>query len=279
MSGSLGRIGRLFRAEMLKLRAHPFLPFAVVLLAAATLAGALAPSALSAAEPSAWRPTSAMQLFAGGARHGLKMASFLLVIFGSLMVAGEFDRGTIKVLLTRPITRTELFASKCLAGFLLAALFVGGVLALAFGAGCAAGELGPVWARDNYLRLVPWETISDHAWTAMRLAVPATLAAVFLGITVSALVESSGFAVAIALALYLGLDIGLGLAGEGAARLFIGYYPAYSFDVLRQFAEGTAARWDSAVARSGRWWTIPAATAGLGSALAYVVFRMRNIIA
>lgn len=279
MNGPLGRIGRLFRAEMLKLRAHPFLPFAAVLLVAATLAGALAPGALTGAEPSAWRPTSAMQVFAGGARHGLKMASFLLVIFGSLMVAGEFDRGTIKVLLTRPITRTDLFASKCLAGFLLAGLFVVGVLGLSFGAGCLVGELGPVWARDNYLRLVSWEAISDHAWMAIRLSVPATLAAVFLGIAVSSLVESSGFAVAIALGLFLGLDIGLGLAGEGAQRLFIGYYPTYAFDVLRQFADGTAARWDSAVARSGRWWYIPTATAGIGSTLAYAVFRMRNIIA
>ena len=276
---SFRRVGRLVRAELLKLTHHPFFFIAVGLLIVATLLGAWSQTILGDAKPSAWRPASALQTFAYGSKFGLKMASFLLVIFGSMLFAGEFDRGTIKLLLTRPITRPDLFVAKCLTGTLLAGFLVLLVLALSLGVGCATGELGPVWDKEHYVSVSSYEELAGQAIQAIRLSLPSVAAAVFLGIAVSTLVESSGFAVAIALALYIGIDLGLGFSGERASRYFFNYYPAYAFEVFRQFAEGTAARWDERVTLGGLSWKIPGASAGLFSALAYAVFVRKNIIA
>ncbi len=273
----ISRVARLVRAEWLKLSSHPFFLVSVVLLAAATLLGAWGGHSLFGGKPGPWRPPSALLSFAVGAKYGLKLASFLLVVFGAQLFAGEFDKGTIKLLLTRPITRTDLFLAKALAGISLSALFAAGVLALAFAAGCATGELGPVWDSEHYVAVSSWEQVSEHARDAVRTALPAVGAALFLGLAVSALVESSALAVAVSLALYFALDLGLGLAGDRAARYFFGWYPGYALDVLRQFAEGTAVKWDDAV-RGGRYWKVPAISSAAASVLAYAAFRFRNVL-
>ena len=140
----IGRLARLARVEGLKVVHHPFLPVALAILAAVTLLAAWA----FETKTTVWSRPHALLLFALGAKSGLKIASFLLVIFGSLSIAGEFDKGTIRLLLTRPVTRTEVFIAKCLTGLALAALFFAIVLALSFGFGCLRGELGPVYGRQ-----------------------------------------------------------------------------------------------------------------------------------
>jgi ABC-type transport system involved in multi-copper enzyme maturation permease subunit len=274
-----GRVLRLTRVELMKLVRHPFFPLSLVLLAAATLLGAWAQSDLFGSQATVWRGPHALLLFAFGAKAGLKLASFLLVIFGSLFFAGEFDKGTIKVLLTRPVTRTDLFIAKCLTGLALAALFIGAVLALSFGFGCLKGELGPVWDSDQYISASSGEQISEHAMKAIRLGVAGVVAAVFLGIAVSTFVESSGFAVAAALTLFIGMDIGLGFMREEKARYLFSWYPSYAFDTLRSYAEGSATRWRPAVEEGSIWLVVPAISAGACTLIGYVLFRVRNILA
>lgn len=270
-----GRVLRLTRVELMKLVRHPFFLLSLLLLAAATLLGAWA------FEPKTevWRQPHALLMFAWGAKTGLKMASFLLVIFGSLSFAGEFDKGTIKILLTRPVTRTDLFLAKSLTGLALAALFIGLVLALGFGFGCLKGELGPVWDSEQYISATSTEQISEHAMKAIRLSIAGVVAAVFLGIAVSTFVESSGFAVAAALTLFIGMDLGLGFMREEKARYLFSWYPSYAFDTLRSYAEGSATRWRPAVEEGSIWLAVPAASAGVCTAVGYVLFRIRNILA
>lgn len=274
----LARVARLTRAELLKLASHPFFPIALGLLAAATLLGAWGQSAYFGSKESAWRNPNALLLFAWGAKFGLKMASFLLVIFGSLFFAGEFDRGTIKILLTRPVTRTELFAAKCLTGLILSAFLFGAVLALSFGFGCARGELGPVWDDEQYVSTTSYEELTGHALKAVGLSAAGVAAAVFLGIAVSTFVESSGFAVAIALTLYVGVDLALGFVRDDQARFVFSWYPSYAFEVLRSYAEGSATRWRASIDDRMSWLTVPGTSVGVFTLVGYVMFRVRNIL-
>ena len=279
-----GRVIRLTRVELLKLAGHPFFPFAVVLLAAATLLGAWA------FEPKTevWRRPHALLMFAWGAKAGLKMASFLLVIFGSLSFAGEFDKGTIKLLLTRPVTRTDIFLAKSLSGLVLAVVFIAGVLALSFGFGCLKGELGPVWDSEQYVTFTNADDLADHATRAVGSCVGGVVAAMFLGIVISTLVESSGFAVATALTLFIGMDLGLGFLREEQAFYMFGWYPSQALDILRSYAEGSSGRgWRSPIGQqvSLALFTLPVAVAVPAAwslacgAVGYLRFRVRNILA
>lgn len=279
----IARVARLTRVECLKLMYHPFFPVALAILAAVTILAAWA------FEPktTVWSGPHALLLFALGAKSGLKIASFLLVVFGSLSIAGEFDKGTIRLLLTRPVTRTEVFIAKCLTGLALAALFYSVVLALSFAFGCLRGELGPVWDAEQGLVLSSTEAISRHAIKAVGISVAGVLAAVFLGLVVSTLVESSGFAVAIALTLFIGVDLGLGLIREDQTRYVFSWYPSYAFETLRSFAEGSSTMWrpagesrvDLGIARAPIWLAVPVGSAALCSIVGYVLFRLRNILA
>lgn len=274
---------RLTRVELLKLFLHPFFPIALIILAAVTILGAWA------FEPKTtlWSAPHALLLFALGAKTGLKIASFLLVVFGSLFFAGEFDKGTVRLMLTRPVTRTEVFIAKCLTGLILALLFYATVLALSFGFGCLRGDLGPVWDGEQGLVLSSSKIISAHAVKAIGMSVAGVLAAVFLGIVVSTFVESSGFAVAIALTLFIGLDLGLGLFREDQSRYVFSWYPSYAFDTLRSFAEGSSTLWRPAaearvhwvIVKGPIWLMVPVASVAICSAVGYVLFRMRNILA
>src|SRR5687768_8364559 len=230
---------RLARAEVLKLFLHPFFPIALIILAAVTILGAWA------FEPKTtlWSGPHALLLFALGAKAGLKIASFLLVVFGSLSFAGEFDKGTVRLILTRPVTRTDVFLAKCLTGLTLAVFFFTVVMALSYGFACLRGELGPVWDGEQGLILSSTEDIAQHASKAVKMSIAGVLAAVFLGIAVSTFVESSGFAVAIALTIFIGADLGLGLVREEQTRFFFSWYPSYAFDTLRSFAEGSSTLW------------------------------------
>ena len=278
----VARVARLTRVECLKLVYHPFFPIALAILAAVTILAAWA------FEPktTVWSGPHALLLFALGAKSGLKIASFLLVVFGSLSIAGEFDKGTIRLLLTRPVTRTEVFIAKCLTGLALAALFYTLVLTLSFAFGCMRGELGPVWDGEQGLVLSSTDAISRHAIKAVGISAAGVLAAVFLGLAVSTVVESSGFAVAIALTLFIGVDLGLGLAREDQTKYVFSWYPSYAFETLRSFAEGSSTLWrpaaesriDLGVGRMPIWLAVPAGSAAICSVVGYVLFRLRNIL-
>ena len=146
----IGRIGRLTVGELLKLFAQPFLYIALGALLLCTLLSAWVQPLLHGQKETAWRSFHSVQLFSYGFGTGLHIGAYVLLIFASMMFAGEFDRGTIKNLLTRPISRLELFISKCVTVTGLAALlfwfvfFVSAVYAL------LRGDLGPVWDDSQY---------------------------------------------------------------------------------------------------------------------------------
>jgi len=270
------RVLRLTAAELLKLRAHPFLWISLVVVVFFTMTGA----ALGGPAPSLWRQDHAIAMFASGARIGLKLSTYVLLIFGSMLFAGEFDKGTIKILLTRPITRTDLFAAKSIAAMLLALFLIATVLYTSLAVGCSLGELGPVWDDESY-NARRYDELVDHAKRAVAMSVAAVVAAVFFGVLVSNLVESSGFATAIALTAFLvGDEVLLRVFRDDMTRrFFFSVYPGYAFDVLRDYATGSSIAWKGAYVNGRAYLWVPLATVGACVAGGFGVFKMRNITA
>ncbi len=273
------RILRLSAAEFLKLSAHPFLYLALgVTLAGTLLAEVLQPLFLGQKE-TLWRSFHAAQLFAYGFQMGLKLATFVLLVFSSMMFAGEFDRGTIKNLLTRPVTRADLFIAKALTTLLLGLFLYGFVfLSAALGA-LGRGELGPVWDEGQYVIMRSGPEILQHVRKAVLAGLLPFLAAGFLGILVSTLVESSGFAVAVTLILYVFGDVVTGMLGERHQQKVFLYYAPYVLEKLRLFAEGSSTRWNPQIDAGRLDVAVPLAWIAAFLPGAYGVFRSRNITA
>ena len=266
------RTFRMLRVELMKLFAHPFFYISVSILLVATALAAWS----AAGGGGAFRRPHAMELFATGAKWGLKLAGYVLVIFGAMLFAGEYDRGTIKVLLTRPVTRTDVFVAKCLAGLLLGALLIAMVLATAWGVGCAAGELGASWDSEQYVTQFSEAQLDGHLHKALRTALLAVLAACFIGLLISNFVESSGYAVAIALILYIAVDTAT-VFFQGWQPYWASTYPSYAFDTLKSYAQGSSVSWKPRLHDNHLPVWVPLWTMAACSGAGFAIFRSRNI--
>jgi ABC-2 type transport system permease protein len=266
------RTGRMIRVELMKLFAHPFFYVSVPIVLVATALAAWS----AAGGGGAFRRPHALELFATGAKWGLKLAGYVLVIFGAMLFAGEYDRGTIKVLLTRPVTRTDVFLAKCIVGLLLGLLLVAMVLATAWGVGCAAGELGASWDAEQYVTQFSEAQLDGHLHKALRTALLAVLAACFVGLFVSNLVESSGYAVAIALIVFIAVDTAT-VFFQGWAPYWASMYPSYAFDTLKSYAQGSSVSWKQSLHENHLPVWVPLSTMAACSAAGYAIFRARNI--
>ncbi len=263
------RVWRMLRVELMKLFAHPFFYTSLFIVLLATALAALAASSGTGG----FRRPQAMEMFATGAKWGLKLSAYVLVIFGGMLFAGEFDKGTIKVLLTRPLTRTDLFAAKCAAGLLLGGVLVATVLALAWSVGCWVGEIGPAWDSETYYASFSEADLNGHLWIALKLALISAVAPCFLGLFISNLMESSGYAVAAALILFISADTATTFVGSWAPY-WPAYYSSYAFETLRSFAQGSSMAWKD---HRGLPWQVPLAMMASCTAAGYVIFRWRNI--
>jgi ABC-2 type transport system permease protein len=275
----IGRIGRLTVAEFLKIFAHPFLVITLAVVLGAIVLAEFAQPILRGQRETVWKTFNAVQLFAYGSHYGLLVATYVLLIFSSMMFAGEFDRGTIKNLLTRPITRLEFFIAKCLTVTGLAVLLFGFVFVASALYALSRGDIGPVWDDSQYLIQRDGAEILAHARKAVLMSFLAFLAAGFLGILVSNLTESSGYAVAIGLVLFLVADLGTGMLLDRAKTRMFMYYPSYAFEKLAQFGEGTTTRWRADIDAHHLYLLVPAIYIVIFIPLAFSICRSRNITA
>ena len=271
------RIARLTAAEFLKLSAHPFLYFSLAILLASTLSAEILQPMFLGQKETAWRAYHSVQLFAYGFKFGLQIATLVLLIFSSMTFAGEFDRGTIKNLLTRPITRGEFFVAKSVTVVGLAGLLFFFVLFVSLVYAFWKGNLGPVWDDRQYIMMRGGAEIAAYARKAVAMTFFSFLAAGFLGILISNLTDSSGYAVAIGLVLFLFGDVITGMLSDAAQQKVFLYYAPYALEKLRLFGEGTTTRWNPDIDRTFSWVTIPAAYSAVFIPLAFSIFRVRNI--
>lgn len=271
------RVARLVQGELIKLSSHLLLIASLVIIVLTAVAGA--GSSLIGQPSSVWRPPHAIQLFAGGFDWGLLIAAFVLVIFSSMMFAGEFDRGTIKNLLTRPILRADLFAAKCVTVILLGIGLYLFTLYVSLAIGFAFGDLGPVWLGDQYMIQRAYPMIAETARKAVVMSFLPFLAAGFLGILVSNWTESSGNAVAIGLILFLFGSILTDRLPESVKRGSFFYYAPYVLQKLRLYAQGGNEYWDPSLEARLLHVKVPLAYIAGFLPPAFAIFLRRNITA
>jgi ABC-2 type transport system permease protein len=273
------RIGRLTAAEFLKLGSHPFLYLSLGLVGVATLASGMLYPAVFQKPETAWRAYHSVQLFGYGFQTGLKLSTFVLVIFSSMIVAGEFDKGTIKNLLTRPVTRTDVFLSKVLTVLALGLGLFLYVLYLSLAWGFWRGNLGPVWDDATYVVMRSSDQIAAHARQAVLMCLPAFLAAGFLGLLISTCTESSGYAVAAALVIFIAGDLATDLLRGGSQQALFFHYASHATQKLQELAEGGSASFGKDLVSGSfpLWVRVPALSIALFLPASYVVFWRRNI--
>lgn len=271
------RIGRLTAAEFLKLFSQPFLYITLAVLLICTVGAEVGTPLMKGQRETAWKSFNSVQLFAYGFQFGLKIATYVLLIFSSMMFAGEFDRGTIKNLLTRPITRLDFFLAKCLTVLGLAVMLFGFVFYASAFYALLRGDLGPVWDDSQYIIQRSTPEILAHARKAVLMSFISFLAAGFLGILVSNVTESSGYAVAIGLVMFLVADLGTGMMLDRAKQKMFMYYPSYALDKLAQFGEGTTTRWNPDIDAQFLYLVVPAGYMAAFIPLAFSIFRARSI--
>ncbi|HLY12434.1 MAG TPA: ABC transporter permease [Planctomycetota bacterium] len=273
------RITRLMAAEFIKLFAQPFLYISLIVLLLLTPLFEVAVPLVSGQKETVWRSFNSVQLFAYGFKSGLKVATYVLLVFSSMMFAGEFDRGTIKNLLTRPITRLEFFVAKCLTVTGLALLLFGFVFFVGSVAALWRGDVGPVWDDSSYLIQRSTEEILSHARKAVFMSFLSFLAAGFLGILVSNFTESSGYAVSIGTGLFITGELVTGMLTDRSKQKIFLYYAPYALEKLSQLGEGTTTRWDPDIDASHLYLLVPLVTIAVFLPLAFSIFRSRNISA
>lgn len=274
----IARIGRLVAAESIKLWAQPFVYIALALIAGGAILSEELFILTQGRKASAWGSLHAIQIFASGWWFSHTIASIVLVIFSSLFFAGEFDRGTIKVLLTRPITRGDLYLAKAGTVVSMAAVLFAFTVWVSLGWALFRGNLGPVWDDTVYYIHLPGSVIEGHLIRALGVSALSFLAAGFLGFMVSSWTESSAFAVATALVLFIfGWLFTLMFGGESFKENLFFHYGPYAADKLKEFAGGGSTRWSPRVVEHNLHLKVPLYYIVAFIPASYALFRTKNI--
>jgi ABC-type transport system involved in multi-copper enzyme maturation permease subunit len=273
----ISRVARLVRAETIKLLSNPFFFISMAILLTVPLGAILVEVKLLGQKETVWRSLNSIQLFSYGFRWGIYAATLILLVFSSMMFAGEFDRGTIKNLLTRPVTRTDFFLAKSATVVALGTFFFGVVLYFSLFYSFLFGELGPVWDSGQYLVQREYRVIAAFARKAVLMSYLPLIAAGFLGMLVSNWTESSGYAVAIALNLYILGNMVAGWLSASAQQNVFSFYGAYALDKLRLYAEGGTEFWDKRIEEGLLYLKVPFSYIAAFIPPAFLIFRSRDI--
>ncbi len=295
------RLLRAFRAEEMKARRQPVLLLYLALAVAATaVAGPLEHAAAKRSEaevaaeprathtfgepaaaptpprPAAGTGANGWLTFAAGIRAGVLLSAVLLLLFAAGLLAGEGTAGTCRLVLIRPVSRTDVVLAKALLLLLAVLLFTAAVTATGFAAGLATGGYGdyvdPRFGQVDY-------TAADLlavAIPAVGLAPLALFAVAAFGLFVSSLFMSSATAVTAAvLGGLAAAGLNLALPPDLSALNFLSHVDR-GLAVLVSYAEGLSEyRVDARFLRPGI--LVPAASALAFLLAARIMFVRRDI--
>lgn len=268
------------RAELLKAFFTPMILVAViVLIILPPLFGNLRLN-LEGYDEKDFSKISSFMLFAYGCSSGLPLAGYFAIAFACMMFAGEFDRGTIKNIFTRPVTRTSIYFAKVATALIVAWIFYFAVLWSSVTWSLVKGETGHVWAQQSYQIRRTYLEILSHTGLAMLMSFLSYTCLVLFGIAISNLVNNSGFAVAAGMISIVILSLGVEMLSSHTKPYLFNYYLGYGFDALSRFArDDSAIRWNPDVIAKNLHVIVSAATAGLFVIISYINFRLKQVTA
>ncbi len=169
-------------------------------------------------------PSNAYAPLVEGWLAGLTVGTLLLLIHSARTLAGDRERGVLRLARTRSASRSALVLGR----FLLAPLLVLGVVSLAgIGAWVTAHaffEFGPLI--DDGVELLTEEELLGELRTAVLATLAPLVATYVFGLFVSSLGRSATGAVGICLAVFLGFDLFKDVIGGVQKWVFATYTPS-----------------------------------------------------
>ncbi len=198
---------------------------ALVLICLAVLGSIFADKIFTAAE----EPSAGFTVLTRASINGFKIGAIFLLIFGSLIIAGEMTMGTVKMTLIRPYHRSEWILAKALTLIILVLATM--VLVELSGLFVVWQAYGFTDVADpvikNYVHLEKAVMLRYLVYSFVLVILP-LISIALLGLFISTLLEHVGSAVALAILLYLALDyLVLGLFDNLAPYCFTYYLDWY----------------------------------------------------
>jgi hypothetical protein len=221
----------------------------------------------------------------------LRLVSVFAVVIASLSLSGEASQGTYRMILVRPVTRTDVFIAKALVVaivvlvlFLATALLSYGLLHVVHGFWRGGSYVSPL--NEGRFTLMGEEVISDpnrpkavlagDFRLAMALSILPLLASGFFGLLISSLFDNTGAAVGLAMFLAIAL-YGFASVDRKAGRYVFSHSLEYGLSVAKHRAEGFSDRkWEEDEIE--RAWLVPLVSGVAFLGAAYGVFLKRDIL-
>ncbi len=291
------RLGRCLRSEVFKTSRQPLLMAYVLLLVVASMAfgllqyraereqasrrtGPAVTHSFGEETPSAGPDETGgvngfFTLSAAG-RAGLLLAAILMLAFSATQISGEATGGTLRLLLTRPISRFDILAGRAATLLLVCLALVMVVAATAGFTGLIAGGYGNVLDVEYGTVDYTFGELGKVALAALIAAPFALFAVACFGLLLSVIFESSATAVTVAVLLSLvGVSLQLVLTGTAASLNFLAWVDRPA-EVLSSLSLG-----NSDVGLRLDWLfpaiAVPAASAALFLTLAGFLFARRDV--
>ncbi|MFO0980607.1 MAG: ABC transporter permease subunit [Planctomycetota bacterium] len=189
--------------------------------AARRLTGAFAAGLES---PATTATANAYPPFLDGVAAGMAIAVLLSLAFAAATIAAERDAGTIRLPITRSVSRGGLLLAKAMFALLWAVALSAAAFLGAFLAAAAFYDFGPIV--ESRYEIFSAHEINRELLKAALAALPPLFASVGLGMLISSIARTGTEAVGITLVLYLMFDLFKDLAGDGKAFVFATFNPA-----------------------------------------------------
>jgi ABC-2 type transport system permease protein len=215
-------------------------------------------------------------VLAAGFRAGMIVAAILFLLYSATMLAGEGTAGTWRMLLVRPVTRTDVLLAKTTVLFLVIVAFVIVLAATGWVAGLVVGGYGDyVDVRFGQVDYTSAE-LATVAVKCIALAPLALLAVAAFGLFCSSLFDNSSTAITAAiLAGLAAAAMNLGLSEDNQMLNFVTYIDHYA-GIFEAFSRGLSEfRFDLRLLRPGL--LIPPVSALVFLLGARTIFARRDI--
>lgn len=285
------RILRLVRFELEKLLRQK-LPYVVLFpIVGSVLLVMLNATGVNGEAPSNPMIRNGFEYLAASCLWALRLVSVFAVVLASLSLSSEASHGTYRMVLVRPVTRTDVFAAKALvvvlvvlALFAATALLSWGALHLVHGFWRDGSYVSPL--NEGRYTLMGEEVVSDPNRSKAQLAADFRLALLlsllpliasgFFGLLISSIFDNTGAAVGLAMFFAVFL-YGFASVDRRAGKYVFSHSLEYGLTVAKHRAEGYSdKKWEEEEIE--RAWLVPLISGAAFLGAAYVVFVKRDIL-